>query len=113
MNPTRLFEFKNWTRIVKTRVEYPTRIEYPIRRDQFKKNAPEINASDFNQKEKRFSNHKEKTISKREEKIIFHRKEKIVFNREKKFIFIQEKKNSTFINCIKIMQENNALNELY
>ena len=79
----------------------------------FENNAFEVNASGLDQKEKRFSNHEEKTVSKREGKIIFHRKEKIVFNREEKFVLIREEKNSTFISRIKVMQKNNALNELY
>ena len=76
-------------------------------------NALKVNASGFNQKKKRLSNDKEKTISKREKKIIFHREEKTVSNREEKFVFIRKEKNSTFINRIKIMQKNNALNELH
>ena len=83
------------------------------KKNALEKNALEVNASDLNQRKKRFSNHKKKTVSKREEKIIFYWKRKIVFNREEKFIFIRKEKNSTFISRIKIMQKNNALNELH
>ena len=83
------------------------------KKNAFEKNAFEISASDFNQEEKWFSNHEEKTISKREKKIIFHWKEKSVFNRKEKFVFIRKEKNSTFISRIKVMQKNNALNELH
>ena len=83
------------------------------KKNAFEKSALKINASNFNQKKKRLLNHEKKTISKCKEKIIFHRKEKTVFNREEKFVFIREEKNSTFISRIKIMQENNALNELH
>ena len=65
--------------------------------NKFEENAPDANASDLNQKKKKLFNHEKKTIFKREEKIVFNR----------------EKKNSHFISRIKIMQNNNALNELY
>ena len=45
------------------------------------------------------------------EKLFFIKKKKIVFDQKEKFVSIREEKNSTFINRIKIMQENNALNE--
>ena len=83
------------------------------KKNAFEKNVLEVSASDFSQKKKRLLNHKEKTVSKREKKIIFHREGKIVFNREGKFVSTRKEKNLTFINRIKIMQENNTLNELY
>ena len=39
-------------------------------------------------------------------------KKKFIFKREEKIVFIRKKKNLHFINCIKIMQDNNILNEL-
>ena len=82
-------------------------------KNAFENNAFEVSASSFNQKEKQLSNHEKKTVLKREEKIIFHRRGKTDINWRGKFLFIRKEKNSTLINRIKIMQENNALNELY
>ena len=65
--------------------------------NEFKDNTPKNNASDFNKRKKTFFNYKEKIVFKREEKIVFNR----------------EDKNLHFINCIKIMQNDNALNKLY
>ena len=49
----------------------------------------------------------------RKKKNFFNHKKKIVFKREEKIVFNREKKNLHFINRIKIMQDDNALNELY
>ena len=46
-------------------------------------------------------------------KKLFNYEEKIVFKREEKIVFNREERNSRFINRIKIMQDDNALNELY